>query len=329
MANIKDVAKAAGVGIGTVSRALNDSGYVEAGKKEKIIQIAKELGYKPNAIARSFVKNRSNIVGVVLPDVSFPFYGAFLKYAEIELSNMGYHTLVFNTIGVRERVTQAVELLETNVLDGLIINADVTHEDMIRMGRLPVVSFERMLGKEIPMVASDHVKGGKIAAKLFLDNGCKNVMILSARMATHAYAEKRIEECKRILEAKRVNVISAELNASLLSFQLVEEMVSQYLDIYNRADGIFTDDVCAYSCVKQAGKRGLQIPRDMKIVGYDGNDITRMISPQITTIAQDILLLARTSVEVLLDRIEGKSVNENYFVPVRLQRGGTINTIEI
>ena len=126
MANIRDVARAAGVGIGTVSRALNDSGYVEAVKKEKIRRIAKELNYRPSELSRSFVQKKSGLVGIVLPDVAFPFYGAFLKYAELELNHIGYKTLVCNTLGVQKRVSDTLDLIEAGSLDGMIINTDVT-----------------------------------------------------------------------------------------------------------------------------------------------------------------------------------------------------------
>lgn len=323
MANIRDVAKAAGVGIGTVSRALNDSGYVDVGKKEKIKRIAKELNYKPSGLARSFVQKKSGLVGIVLPDVSFPFYGEFLKYAELELNNIGYKTLICNTLGVQKRVSDTLDLVEANNLDGIIINTDVTKEEIERMKRIPVVSFERVLAKEIPMVASDHIKGGQIAAKRLKDSGCKNVMILGARFATKVHAEKRIEECRKILEQSRIQVTVVEINGAFLSYPFIEEMISRYLDMYNRIDGIFTEDVEAYCCLMQAKKRGIHVPRDLKIVGYDGNEMTRMIDPQVTTIVQDVPLLARTCVEVLAKRIAKEKVDANYYIPVKLQQGGT------
>lgn len=323
MANIRDVAKAAGVGIGTVSRALNNSGYVEAGKKENIKRIAKELNYKSGKLTRSFVQKKSGLVGVVLPDVSFPFYGAFLKYAELELSNFGYKTLICNTLGVQKRVSDTLDLIETGSLDGIIINTDVTREEIERMKSMPVVSFERILAKEIPMVASDHIKGGQIAAKLLKENGCKNVMILGVRFATKVHAVNRIKECRRILEQSGIQVTVVEFNGAFLSYPFIEEMTSRYLDMYSEIDGIFTEDIEAYCCLQQAKKRGIYVPRDLKIVGYDGNEMTRMINPPVTTIAQNVPLLARTCVEVLMKRIIGEEADTHYYVPVKLQQGGT------
>ncbi|MCM1124004.1 MAG: substrate-binding domain-containing protein [Eubacterium sp.] len=88
-------------------------------------------------------------------------------------------------------------------------------------------------------------------------------------------------------------------------------------------DGIFTEDMEAYFCLVQAKKRGMQVPRDFKIVGYDGNTMSRFISPQVTTIAQNTKKLAETCVDVLSMRIEGKETEELYLVPVSLRKGGT------
>lgn len=324
MANIRDVAKAAGVGIGTVSRALNDSGYVESEKKARIRQIAEELGYRPNELARSFVQKRSGIVGVVLPDVSFPFYGTFVKYVEMELGNMGYRTMLCNTLGVQGRVAETLNLLDANALDGLIINADVTAEEIRRMHGKPVVSFERLMGDGIPVVSSDHERGGQIAANLFIESGCRNVLILGAVHATKVRADVRVRECRRILEAKGIRVTVAEISGSALTYRFMAEMAGQYMDIYNQTDGIFSDDIGAYCCLMQAEKRGIPVPDRLKVVGYDGNEITRMVMPKVTTIAQNVPALARTCVEVLRKRLEGETVLPYYSVPVSLQKGGTI-----
>ena len=123
---------------------------------------------------------------------------------------------------------------------------------------------------------------------------------------------------------RRQEVIDyVEINGAFLSYPFIEEMISQYLDMYSRIDGIFTEDVEAYCCLMQAKKRGIYVPRDLKIVGYDGNEMTRMIDPQVTTIAQDVPLLARTCVEVLAKKIAKEKVDAHYYIPVKLLQGGT------
>lgn len=327
MTNIREVAKKAGVGISTVSRALNETGYVEQAKKERIKQIASEMGYMPKQRRKTQGQDKSDIVGVILPDLSFPFYGTFLKFVEIELYNLGYKTMICNVVGIRERVSEMIDLVDKKELAGLIINADVLPDEMERLRKMPAVSFERILDGQIPMVASDHETGGKMAAKILWANGCKNVLIFGFKYDTKTHAEMRIEQCRKTLEQLGVQVNTVQANTSMLSYSYAEEIISQYLDIYSKVDGIFTSDVEAYCYLVQAKKRGINVPRDLKIVGYDGTDLTKMISPKITTIVQDAPLLARTCVQVLLRKIERESTQDKYLVPIKIQKGETADFV--
>ena len=324
MASIREVAKKAGVGISTVSRALNNTGYVEESKKEMIKKVAAEMGYQPEKKRKIKVQQEdSRLIGVILPDLSFPFYGTFLKFVEIELYNLGYRTMVCNVIGIRDRVAKMIDLAESGFLDGLIINADVTNEEVKRMRKLPVVSFERMLGNGIPVVASDHEKGGQTAAKVLWSSGCKNVLIFGFKYETRTHAEVRMEECRKTLESLGVHATVVQIAAVMLSYSYTEEIISQYLDIYTAIDGVFASDVEAYCFLVQAKKRGISIPRGLKIVGYDGNELTRMISPKITTIAQDAPGLARTCVQVLTKKIKKEDTLDQYFIPIKYLEGET------
>ena len=147
MVTIKDVAKAAGVGTGTVSRALSGKGYVDSEKKEHIIKIAEQLQYDPSVLLKRKrnKKIKSGFIGVVLPDSSQPFFGSFLWNVEKALQMYGYRTVIINSRGT-EQISDAIELVEKHVLDGLIINADVDSCDVERLRRIPVVSFESELG---------------------------------------------------------------------------------------------------------------------------------------------------------------------------------------
>lgn len=321
MATVREIAEQAGVGVGTASRALKGSGYVSEEKKQRILAAAERLGYVPREAA---VRRQSGgTVGVVLPDVSLPFYGNYLKYVQLELENAGYRTMIFNTLGQRQRVAETFRMLSEKRLNGLIVNADVTEEELALADAGRVVSFERMLGAQIPLVASDHKRGGRLAAKLLITSGCKNVMIIGARHHTPVYADIRIDECRSMLKKWKIPVTGVEIAGEDYGFQSCRELISEYLDRYPWVDGIFTDDVEAYCALSQAKKRGIRVPGDLKIVGYDGNEITRMIEPQVTTIAQNMPMLARISVEVLLKRMDGRETEQRYLIPVQIQKGGT------
>lgn len=205
MATIKDVAKAAGVGTGTVSRALSGKGYVDSEKKKQIIKIAEQLEYDPSALLKrkNNKKVKSGLIGVVLPNSSQPFFGSFLWHVEKALEMHEYRTVIINVGGSSKKISDAIDLVDKHMLDGLIINADVDKSDIERLRLIPAVSFECEMGEGIPLVASDHIKGGELAAKLLFRCGCKNVAILSIKATAPVYARRRITECHRLLKKKR------------------------------------------------------------------------------------------------------------------------------
>ena len=321
MATIRDIAKEAGVSLGTASRAITGNGYVAEETRKFVLETAARLHYTPKEKPMIFKSTRS--VGVVLPDISFPFYGTFLKYVEVELSRCGYKTVVCNALGVQGRVSEMLDMLEKQELDGLILNADVTKDEISRMEKLPVVSFERLLGNKLPMVSSDHRQGGQLAAQTFLDCGCKNVLILMVKHSNQLFGDFRIQECQRILQENGIRVTVVEIPGAVMSFKIMKEQCSEYLTLYNQADGVFTDDMMAYCCLVEAMSRGIAVPEQLKIVGYDGNEITQIASPQITTVVQNVPRLTRHCVELLLDRMAGERTAEEIMVPVTLKKGGT------
>ena len=114
-----------------------------------------------------------------------------------------------------------------------------------------------------------------------------------------------------------------EYPVSNVTVHVVEQVVKQYMDIYHDVDGIFTEDVAAYACLQNARRLNIEVPRDLKIVGYDGNDLLKLSQPKITTIRQDVGKIASTCIAVMMERIVGNKVEKEYFVPIMVEKGGT------
>ena len=175
MASIRDVAKKAGVGVGTVSRALNGTGYVAEDTKAKILAMAAELDYQPNELARNLFRNRTGIIGIVVPDMENPFFSKLLKHMEIQLYKNGYKAMICNTIEISNREQDFIDMLRQNVMDGIITGAHSLQDYAYLNLNKPVVAMDRNLGPDIPIIHSDHKAGGRMAARLLLDAGCRNV----------------------------------------------------------------------------------------------------------------------------------------------------------
>ena len=125
MSSIRDVAKEAGVGVGTVSRALNHTGYVSPSTRKKIEKAARKLEYTPNELARNLYRNRSGIVGLIVPDLDHPFFACLTRNIEMELYRQGYKTMICNAVGISDREREYLDMLERNMVDGLITGSHI------------------------------------------------------------------------------------------------------------------------------------------------------------------------------------------------------------
>lgn len=141
MATIRDVAKQAGVGVGTVSRALNGTGHVSPETKKKIEDAASKLGYTPNELARNLFRNRTGIIGLIVPDLHHSFFSCFAKYVEMELYKQGYKTMICNSIGISDREKEYLDMLERNIVDGIITAAHSLDGEEYLKQKKPIVSL--------------------------------------------------------------------------------------------------------------------------------------------------------------------------------------------
>jgi LacI family sucrose operon transcriptional repressor len=324
MASIREVAKEAGVGVGTVSRALSGNGYVAEETKKRILEIAKRLDYSPNEMAKNLSTRRTGIIGIVVPDIENPFWGKFLKHVEIGLYNHGFKSLICNTIGVSNREQDFIDFLKRKAIDGIIVGAHSLKDEAYLELKQPVISFERDMGPKIPQVCSNHAQGGRIAAEQLLKAGCKQVIQLGGTYNGHTPADERHIEFKRVMEAAGANVTTIEMSWDMVGYDHYRTIMENYMELFSKVDGVFTADIGAYFCLAFAKKKGIKVPEELKIIGFDGLEITRMSDPYITTIEQDIPTLSRICVECMIDMLNGKKVESKYIVDVKLQEGGTV-----
>ena len=167
MANIKDVASKAGVGIATVSRVINNSGYVKKETREKVERVIKEIEYIPNEIARSMTLQKNKIVAFILPNITHLFFGELSYYVEQELFEHGYKLMICNSSEQIAKEIVYLEMLKNNRVDAVILLTNNDVESLIDKNK-PVVSFDRKF-KDVPFVASDNYRGGVMAAKKLLE----------------------------------------------------------------------------------------------------------------------------------------------------------------
>ena len=163
-----------------------------------------------------------------------------------------------------------------------------------------------------------------MAARLLLDAGCRNVLNFGGSFRVHTPSNDRHQEFNRVMEENGASVKTIEMAWNMMEYDYYCRIMEQYMDIYRDIDGVFTTDIGALYCLNIANQRGVKVPEKLHIVGYDAVDMTRLFTPKLTSIAQDIPGLATACVDTMMDLLDGKKVEMEQILPVSIQKGGTV-----
>ena len=310
MATIKDVAQLAGVSVTTVSRVLNKRGYISKETYELVYDAIKQLNYIPNQLARNLYKQRTYYISLIVPDSSNPFWAEITKYIEFNLYTHGYKLFLCNTNDDANRERENLRMMRQNMVDGIILATHMLHPEEYQNLMLPIVSLDLTISDEIPVVYSNHAKGGHLAAQELIRSGCKRVLNVIAVVADKSPSIQRHTIVTQELRAHGIECIEHmwDTNAGMAEYYgRIEHLFDQYPGI----DAILSEDIIVMYAIKCANERGLKIPEAFKAVGYDGTLMSKISYPSMTYVAQPIRKLADQLVEVLLKKIEGQEIKGN------------------
>ncbi|WP_209124143.1 LacI family DNA-binding transcriptional regulator [Alkalihalobacillus sp. BA299] len=331
MVNIKDVAKKAGVSVTTVSRVINNRGYIGKETRKKVEKAMADINYAPNQIARALQKSQSYLLGVIVPDSEHPFFAELIKNIELFAYNNNYKILICNSLDQANKETKYIGMLRENRVDGIIMCSQTLNIEEYRKVDLPIVSFDRIMSKEIPYVGSDNFAGGTIATEHLIENGCKRLLHLSGPLDIDMLPNRRADAFKLTCMKHNIpfKIIEEEYSRQTFSVfdrheEFIEEHVANELTNY---DGVFcSNDILAYAVYIYALKNNIKVPEQLKIVGYDYNSFTRLLQhPKLTTVKQPADLIGKELCSTLLKMIEGKKDDKpnNSIVDVELIKGDT------
>lgn len=324
MASIKDVARKANVGVGTVSRVLNSTGYVSDETRKKVEEAMKELNYIPNELARNLLSKKSGIVAIIIPKISHPFFAEIVLYAEAELMKKGYKTMICSTYSEQNYEKEYLNMLNRHIVDGIIVGSHMLDLEEYQNVRGPIVAVDRFLGENIPIISTNHKIGGRLAAEELLRNGCRCVLQIQGARVVDSPSHERHYEFERYMKKHGVTVYSYEMDWNDFDYGQYDAMAEQLMDKFPDVDGIFAVDMVAIACIRQLLKRKKQIPRDVKIVAYDGTYVAKVGVMNLTVVQQPIEELTNRAVHVLINMIQGKEYrNKKIFYEPTLLLGDT------
>ncbi len=319
MSTLRDVAERSGVTVTTVSRMLNGRGYVSEKTKKKIRQAMKELNYQPNAFARALSLNRSNFIGLIVPSASHMFFCKVIDYVEHYVAKNGYKLLLCNSNLEPQKEIEYFNMLSANKVAGVIIASRTQNIDKNIAIDAPVISIDRIISDSIPSICSDNYQGGVLAAEHLISKGCKKLAHISGSAALNMDANKRYYGFKEVCEKKGIPYIVLDATEEQFLSMHYETMINKLLNDHPDVDGIFTsNDIIAAQSITICNKRGIKIPDQMKIVGYDNIDLCTLYSPTITTIHQSVNEICQYAVESIIFKADNKTMPSRITFPVSL-----------
>ncbi len=324
MATIKDIARQAGAGVSTVSRVVNNSGYVAEATRERIEKAISELGYRPNAGARMMRSGRSNLIGILVPSIKVDFFARLAHRLEQALFAQGYQSMICSTAEDPLHEAKYVDMLLAQQVDGVLIaSVDGEGEVFAKLqdAGIPILALDRQLDKiGAKSVRADHYLGGLIAAQHLITLGHELISVVGAPKQSEPVilrAAGAAAACKTAgLSAPRT-VLGTEH-----SVQGCAALGHEVLSCTPRATAIVaTSDVAAIGILHAARVLGIEIPRDLSLTGFDDTPMASYVFPSLTTVAQPIDQIANEAITGLLRMIrtpeKGKTA-EDVVLPVTL-----------
>ncbi len=321
---IKDIAKHLNISVSTVSRAFNDKYDIRAGTRDLILATAKEMGYRPNPIARKLIKQQSLTVGIVVPEFENAFFPQVIIGAQEVLHKNKFQALVMQSSESAEMERENVQTLVDNMVDGLIVSLASETENLefyqeLIDKKMPIVFFNRVSEQlNTSKVLFDDYKWAFFATEHLLHQGIKNIVHLACPQKL-GFAINRINGFKDA--HRKHNIEPGEIIKCGFSVQDGERVAGELIAKNTIPEAIFSaSDFSAIGAMKIFKRNGFKIPKDIAVVGFSESRLANYMEPPLTTVSQPTVTIGQTAAELLLTQLNSKGI----FVPQTIILNGNL-----
>lgn len=330
---LKSLAGELGLTVATVSRSLNGLGRRYRISEETIAAVKRAAdlaGYRPDALGRALRMKRTQSIGLVVPDISNPFFASIASSVEAVARERGYVVLLGDSRESTEGELGAVEWMRDRKVDGILacpVGRSVDHLAACARDGLPVVTADRIVGDPpLPYVAADNETGGRLAAEHLLAHGHRRIGILRGLAGTTP-DDERVRGFLRAAAARGVPAASVSMAGDAFSEVSGRRAAERLLDLHPELTAVFAlANVIALGAMKLYAERAVRVPRDMSLIGFDDHPYAALIDPPMTVIDQPVVAIGRRAAELLIDRIRNgvPAAPGGERVPVRLVERGSV-----
>lgn len=315
---IKDIAQEAKVSCATVSRVLNDSGYVKEGTRQKVLKVIKELNYSPSAIARSLSTNKTNTIGVITPEINNPFFGEIIKGISQIADENNLNMILCDTDESVEKELRALKLLKEQRIEGIIITPTSADNECnseylktLENFKIPIILIDgHVKYSDFSGVFIEHIKGGYDGTEALIKAGHRKIAMITGRMNSRP-AKERLVGYKKALEAHNIPVEDGYIFYGDYKYESAYKITKEIVKMQDPPTAILvSSNMMMLGCIKALHEEKLNIPKDMSIIGFDKLDVLNIIGMNISFIDAPTLELGRTGMKMLIDRLENKKSTE-------------------
>lgn len=318
---IKDIAKELNIAPSTVSRALKNHKNISEGTKRRVRELAEKWNYQPNIMATGLKSNKSNVIGVVIPEIIHYFFSTVLSGIEDAAHNAGYRVIFTQSSENYEREVKNIYTLLANRVDGVLISIskftnDFSHIKSVKEAGVPIVLFDRITKEiEADYIVVNDFFAAKNAVSHLIKTGCKNIAFFGA-LSNLLITQNRKNGYKDALRDAKLP-INKELMFEADSYEDAYSTIFRILNSGKSLDAVFAINdstaIGALTALKELGKR---VPEDVSIIGFTDSMISRVCDPPLTTISQDGYRIGQEATKALLERIKIGDKNTEYTTKV-------------
>lgn len=314
MATMKDVAQQAGVSPSTVSHVINDTRFVSQQLRDRVLHAMRELNYQPSAVARSLRTKRTQVVALVIPDITNPYFPEVARGVQDVAEENEYSVILCNTDRVRGRELRFLKALRGQRVDGLILNpSEVTSGDLqdLQDAQIPVVLIGSQIDHpDLDVVMVDNVQGAYDAVSHLIDLGHRRIGLVGGSRAASS-GEQRFQGYIRALADLDIPIDEEIITEGRFTREGGYESMKRLLALQAPPTAVFaSSDVMAIGALMAIQEEGLQVPNDVSLVGFDDIAEASTTTPKLTTVSQPKYQTGQVAAQLLFDRVEGASPGE-------------------
>jgi DNA-binding LacI/PurR family transcriptional regulator len=315
---IYDIAKQAGVSIATVSKVINNNGRISEKTTTNIIRIMQELNYQPSVVASALAGKQTYTLGLLLPDLGNLFFAEIARSIEDRAHELGFNLMICNTDNNLDKEEGYISLLKQKSVDGIIIATGVRNDGILKQliqQNLPIALIARdMPALAVDIVLVDDFIGGYLATSYLIENGHRHIAVIAEDTRVMS-SKERIRGYRHALEEAGLTFNSDLIYISDFNIESGRAIAGQLLDSTDTPTAIFAcNDLLAIGVIQAAREKGLHVPGDLSVVGFDDTMLATIIDPPLTTIAQPIQDMGHQVVDLITRSINGVSATKQRVV---------------